>query len=342
MTSSGSTRPRARPSRILARRAHHLGIGVIAVWSLRGAAPDEWPGVPSLPLADLAYADAVALARSAGLAAPVAEALVGAVGGNPLALVEAPAQLTAAQRAGARSCPIRSRPANDSSARTPLGSPPCRRRPATACCSRPPARRRRWWPASCAPPRTRGSSGSGSGPPRMARARRTGVAFSHPLARAAVYHAAAPSARRDAHERSLRRSASPSARGSSPSARAAPDEDLAARLEELGEQARRRGAPGTAAAVLERAMRLTPDPAVATRRALAAAAAAAVAGQPSGRAGVLDAVLPTVEDPRLRADVQLLRGMAIHQSGHPREACALLEAEAEAIAAEDPAARPRC
>lgn len=83
----------------LARRAERLRIGVIAVWSLRGEAPDEWPGVETLSLDELRREDALALARRGGLADPVAEALVAAVGGNALALVEAPAELSAAQRA---------------------------------------------------------------------------------------------------------------------------------------------------------------------------------------------------------------------------------------------------
>ena len=52
------------------------------------------------PLDELRREDALALARRGGLADPVAEALVAAVGGNALALVEAPAELSAAQRGG--------------------------------------------------------------------------------------------------------------------------------------------------------------------------------------------------------------------------------------------------
>jgi DNA-binding NarL/FixJ family response regulator len=116
----------------------------------------------------------------------------------------------------------------------------------------------------------------------------------------------------------------------------APDEALAQRLEELGEEARRRGAPGTAATVLERSAALSPDPADAVRRALQTAVAAGTAGRPALARGVLDAVLPTVTDPATRADVQMLRGMAIHQGGRPREAYALLEGEAAAIEEADP------
>ncbi len=88
--------------------------------------------------------------------------------------------------------------------------------------------------------------------------------------------------------------------------------------------------------MLERSVALSPDPADATRRALQTAVAAGTAGRPALARGVLDAVLPTVADPATRADVQMLRGMAIHQGGRPREAFALLEAEAAAIEGADP------
>ncbi|MFA4929499.1 MAG: AAA family ATPase, partial [Patulibacter sp.] len=84
----------------LARRAHRLGIALIAVWSVRGPAPAPWPDVPVLALHDLDPADAVELARARGLAPAVAGSVVAAIGGNPLALTELPRQLTAAQRAG--------------------------------------------------------------------------------------------------------------------------------------------------------------------------------------------------------------------------------------------------
>ena len=327
----------------LARRAERLGIGVIAVWSLRGEAPEEWPGVETLPLDELAREDALALARRGGLADPVAEALVAAVGGNALALVEAPAELSAAQRGGRAILP------------DPL---PAGERLQRAFAARvaelPEATRDALLLAAAGAPATMTVShdaephGGGSDPTTLAAVLGSaedaglvhlgpgGVAFSHPLIRAAVYHGAPPSARRDAHRRIAGAVPEPERSWQLAQAAPAPDEALAARLEELGEEARRRGAPGTAATVLERAVALSPDPADATRRALATAVAAGTAGRPALARGVLDAVLPTVTDPLARADVQMLRGMAIHQGGRPREAFALLEAEAAAIEDADP------
>ena len=312
----------------LARRAHRLGIGVVAVWSLRGEPPEEWPGVETLPLAELGREDALALARQGGLADPVAEALVAAVGGNPLALVEAPAELSAAQRAGRALLPDP----------LPAGER-LQRSFAARVAELPAATREALLLAAAGAPAAlvAGELGAAedAGLVELGGSRR-GVTFSHPLVRASIYHDAAPSARRAAHQWIAAAVEEPERSWQLALASPAPDEDLAARLELFGEEARRRGAPGTAAAVLERAVALSPDPAAAIRRALSAATVAAVAGQPARALGILDSVLPSAGDAATRADLQLLRGMAIHQGGRPRAANALLEAEAAAIEAEDP------
>lgn len=89
----------------IARRAERLPLVLVAARSLRGEPYAPWPEVERLALGELARDDALALALAAGLTAPVAEALVDAIGGNPLALVEAPAELTAAQRDGGAALP---------------------------------------------------------------------------------------------------------------------------------------------------------------------------------------------------------------------------------------------
>ena len=313
----------------LARRARRLGIGVVAVWSLRGEAPEEWPGVETMALSELDREDALTLARQGGLAESVAAALVDAVGGNPLALVQAPAQLSPAQRTGRALLPDPV-PAGERLQRALAGRvselpAPTREALLLAAAGAPAA----LVADHLGPAEDAGLVELGGG--------RTGVAFSHPLVRAAVYHGAPPSARREAHERIAAAVPEPERSWQLALGAPAPDEALAARLQEHGEEARRRGAPGTAAAVLERAVALTPDPETAAGRAFAAAAVAAVAGQPARALGVLDAVLPTVADPGTRADLQLLRGMAIHQGGRPQAAHALLIDEAARIEAEDPA-----
>ncbi|MEU1183843.1 AAA family ATPase [Streptomyces sp. NPDC005820] len=116
-----------------------------------------------------------------------------------------------------------------------------------------------------------------------------------------------------------------------------PDEEVAETLAAEAEQARRLGALGTAAETWYRAAELSPAPYDRAVRLLHAASD----GFHSG--AVRDAVRWCVQalrwsrDPRLTADIELLRGQACAWLGDPAQAHRLLVSAAEAVRPADPA-----
>jgi DNA-binding CsgD family transcriptional regulator len=135
------------------------------------------------------------------------------------------------------------------------------------------------------------------------------VRFRHPLVRSAVYRAASPTERKGVHA-ALAEATDPEVdpdRRAWHRAQAAtgPDEDVAADLERSAERAQRRGGLAAAAAFLERATLLTPDPTRRSERALAAAQVTHQAGSPDAALRLLAMAEagPMDELQRARADV---------------------------------------
>jgi DNA-binding CsgD family transcriptional regulator len=155
---------------------------------------------------------------------------------------------------------------------------------------------------------------------------RSRVRFRHPLVRSAVFHAAAAAELRDVH------AALAAAPGLDPDRRAwhraqaspGPDEEIAAELERSADRARTRGGLAAAAAFLERAATLTPDPARRVTRALAAAQAKLQAGEFDPASELLALAESGPLDDLLQARIALLRAHVAFAAEHADEAPRLL------------------
>jgi DNA-binding CsgD family transcriptional regulator len=138
------------------------------------------------------------------------------------------------------------------------------------------------------------------------------VRFRHPLVRSAAYRSASSQQRQDVH-RALAEVTDPQLdpdRRAWHRAQAAPgpDEEVAEELERSAGRAQGRGGLAAAAAFLERAALLTPDPAHRTRRLLAAARAKSDSGALDAALGLLVAVEAGPMDALQTAEVECLRG----------------------------------
>jgi DNA-binding CsgD family transcriptional regulator len=167
------------------------------------------------------------------------------------------------------------------------------------------------------------------------------VVFRHPLVRSAVYGAAGLKERRDVH-RALAEATDPlidpdRRAWHRAQAAATPDENVAAELEHSAARAQARGGLAAAAAFLERAVALSPEPSRRAQRALAA-------GQTKFEAGALDdalSLLQTAEsgtavDDLVRAQVHLLRAQIAFASRRGSDAAPLLLAAARELEVVDP------
>ena len=137
--------------------------------------------------------------------------------------------------------------------------------------------------------------------------------FRHPLVRSAAYRSASPAGAAGGAPRRWRRSPirrlDPDRRAwHRAQAAAGPDEEVAAELERSAGRAQARGGLAAAAAFLERAALLTPDPAAGRERLLAAAGRKRDAGALDAALGLLAAVEAGPLDALQAAEVEHLRG----------------------------------
>ena len=169
--------------------------------------------------------------------------------------------------------------------------------------------------------------------------------FRHPLVRSAVYRgsrAGGSPARAPRAGRRHRSRVDPDRRAwHRAQATAGLDEDVAAELERSAGRAQARGGLAAAAAFLERAAELTPDPARRARRALAAAQSKHQAGAPDAALRLLAGAEAGPLDELDRARAQLLRAQITFTTTRGREAPPLLLEAAKRLEPLDARSRAR-
>jgi len=166
------------------------------------------------------------------------------------------------------------------------------------------------------------------------------VRFRHPLVRSALYRSATAAERREVHL-ALADATDP---GLDPDRRAwhrscaavGPDEGIAAELERSAERSVALGGLAAAAAFLEAAAALTPDPARRARRSLDAGQANATAGAFGTALSLLADAEAGPLDEAGRARIDLLRAQISYNSSHGNQALAMLLAAARRLEPLDP------
>jgi DNA-binding CsgD family transcriptional regulator len=293
---------------------------------------EAFRGLPELVVAGLHDSDARELLDTA-LRGPidprVRQRILVEARGSPLALLELPRGFTPAELAGGFGLPTASRlsiPVQDAflrrfetlpqearllvllAAAEPVGDPALLRRAASRF----------------------GLSDEASGYAQAAGLLEIGaqVRFRHPLVRSAVYHAASAEDRQRVHAaltEATDRELDPD-RHAWHRAQATPgaDDDVAAELERCAVRAQDRGGMAAAAAFLERSARLTVDPALRARRALAAAESKQLAGAPDAALELLATAQAGPLDEHGRARVDLLRAQIAFATSRGSDAPAML------------------
>jgi DNA-binding CsgD family transcriptional regulator len=306
----------------------------------------ELAGVPELELGGLRNGAARALLGSVvqgRLDERVRDRIVAETSGNPLALLELPRGLTAAELAGGFAVP----------STTPLAShleetfqrrlqqlPPDTRRLALLAAAEPLGDPALLWRAAGA----LGLSLEVAGVAEEAELLTIGtrVEFRHPLVRSAAYRLAAPEDRRAVHAAlagATDEAVDPDRRAwHRAQAAVGADEEIAAALERSADRAQARGGLAAAAALLERATTLTPDPERWVSRALIAARTTYAAGAADAALRLVSVIEARPLTELQRATLAVLRAQiafTLRESGASASA-ELLEA-ARRLAPLDPA-----
>ena len=302
-------------------------------------------GLPELTIGGLDAETAGALLdERAGMAVPpeVRDALMRQTGGNPLALVELPSALSAAQVRGAEPLPDElpltegvQRVFFDRSRHLSPAAQTLLLVAATDDSTRSAVVRQ-------------AAAILGAGPDALEEAELSGllqvrgayVELRHPLVRSAIYQGATSSARRQAHSALAQAmvTAEDADRRAWHLAAAVdqPDETVVAELDRVAERAERRGGYEAASAALERAAELTVDDEDRARRLFAASMNSWLAGQMRRAVALADGARHRTSDPLLRADIDRLRGRVEFNVGSVPTGIRIWTQAARDVAVADP------
>jgi DNA-binding CsgD family transcriptional regulator len=327
---------------LVARRVRADSVGIV-VAVREPAAAHDFDGLPELHLDGLPAHEARALLGSVvsgRLDGGVRDRLVAETGGNPLALLELPGRMSAAELAGGFELPVAGElPAHIEDhylGRVGELPEPTQQLMLLAAAE----------PLGDAALVLRAGRRLGIAPDVLAPAEAAdlleigaSVRFRHPLVRSAVYRAASRPSRQHAHEAlaEVSDSAADADRRAWHRALAVdgPDEDVAAELEHSAGRAQARGGAAATAAFLHRATVLTPDPARRRDRALAAAQASLEAGAFATARGLLATAEAGPPGELQLAQIDLLRAQLAFVSSRGTDATPLLLAAARRLEAMD-------
>jgi DNA-binding CsgD family transcriptional regulator len=314
--------------------------GIAMAFAVREpSAVQELDGLPELVVAGIGDAEARLLLDAAvpgGLDEEVRERILAEANGNPLALLELPRGLTPAELAGGFGLPdepdLSSRIEQTFLRRVQALPPETRRALLVAAAEA----------VGDAAVIAQAASRLGVGAAGLVPAEDAGlvdlggrVRFRHPLVRSAAYRSATPHERREAHE-ALAAATDPERdpdrrawhRGH---AAAGPDETVAAELERSASRAQARGGIAAAAAFLERAAELSPDPTKSGRRGLAAARLKLHAGAPDAAERALTVATRAPLEELDRARVERLRAQIAFVRTRGSDTPSLLSAAAKRL-----------
>jgi DNA-binding CsgD family transcriptional regulator len=281
----------------VARRLDAEAIGMILTMREPAETEIRFDGVPQFSVVGLSLDDARELLASVvgELDASVRDRVIEEAHGNPLALIELPSALTNEELSGASELPEPlpfTKPLEESFLRSVRGLADDAQLMLVLAAAEPSGDVRLLAPAATALGIPFAAAGAAEAAGLLSVGAR--ITFRHPLIRSAAYGAATGADRRRVH-RALAEASHPELDADRrawhrAAAALAPDEEIARDLERSAVRVRERGGFAAAAALLKRAVELTPDAYARTNRMLEGAAAQLAAGAMGEAALLLEAV----------------------------------------------------